>query len=153
GSELSSGSPWPKWTATASTFNSTRSCPSMGASPFAARTPMRTRNPQSVASAVVTDILFLRKRFSGEPARHADPSWLETAPLEIDGGRVPVTRYFLNHPEQVLGTWSRRDTLYADGYSVKSNGVLADQLADAVARLPQFDPQAALFPTAIPSVF
>ena len=34
---------------------------------------------------VVTDILCLRKRAAGEEARHADPAWLETAPLAIEG--------------------------------------------------------------------
>src|SRR6185295_6601109 len=29
---------------------------------------------------VVTDILFLRKRASDEPARHADPDWLRAEP-------------------------------------------------------------------------
>src|SRR5262249_49908361 len=36
-------------------------------------------------TAVVTDILFLRKRAPGEPFRHADPEWLAIAPLSIDG--------------------------------------------------------------------
>ena len=43
---------------------------------------------------------------SGRPASrhgHADPSWLEVAPLAIEGVEVPINRYFLNHPEMVLG--------------------------------------------------
>ncbi len=71
-------------------------------------------------TAVVTDIVFLRKRDRGEPARHIDPDWLGIAPLEIDGAEVPVNRYFLNHPEMVLGNWSRKDTLYGEGYSLTS---------------------------------
>ncbi|HLI62235.1 MAG TPA: N-6 DNA methylase [Terriglobales bacterium] len=47
---------------------------------------------------VVTDILFLRKRTPGEPAHHADPAWLETAPLDIEGTVVSINRYFHNHP-------------------------------------------------------
>ena len=90
-------------------------------------------------TAVVTDIVFLRKRDRGEPARHVDPDWLGIAPLEIDGAEVPVNRYFLNHPEMVLGKWSRKDTLYGgEGYSVTSNGDLAEKLKAAVSRLPQF---------------
>jgi N12 class adenine-specific DNA methylase len=86
---------------------------------------------------VVTDILFLRKRSPGEPARHADPDWLSTAPLAIDGAEVPVNRYFLNHPENVLGTWTRKDTLYGrEGYSVAGGGDLARPLHEAVGRLP-----------------
>ncbi|MBC8166723.1 MAG: N-6 DNA methylase, partial [Bryobacteraceae bacterium] len=90
-------------------------------------------------TAVVTDIVFLRKRDRSDPVRHVDPDWLGVAPLEIDGAEVPVNRYFLNHPEMVLGTWSRKDTLYGgEGYSVKAQGDLSGQLKDAVHRLPRF---------------
>ena len=76
-------------------------------------------------TAVVTDIVFLRKRAPGEPAHHVDPDWLGIAPLAIDGAEVPVNRYFLNHPEMVLGNWSRKDTLYGgEGFSVDRNGDL-----------------------------
>jgi N12 class adenine-specific DNA methylase len=94
-------------------------------------------------TSVVTDIVFLRKRAPGEPASHADPAWLETRPLDIDGTTVPINRYFLNHPEMVLGAWSRKDTLYGEGFSVTSNGNLAEQLRAAVGRLPEFAPLAA----------
>jgi N12 class adenine-specific DNA methylase len=87
-------------------------------------------------TAVVTDIVFLRKRSLDEPPSHADPDWLKAEPKEIDGATVPINRYFLNHPEMVLGTWSRKDTLYGEGYSVTSNGDLAEQLREAVGRLP-----------------
>src|SRR5262249_16377260 len=62
---------------------------------------------------VVTDILCLRNRALGEEARHADPAWLETTPLAIEGVEMPSNRYFLQHPAMVLGTWSRHDRLYA----------------------------------------
>ena len=92
-------------------------------------------------TAVVTDILFLRKRAAGEPARHADPDWLGIAPLAIGDVQVQVNRYFLNHPEMVLGMWSGKDTLYGgDGYSVISTGDLTGQLRDAIGRLPEFAP-------------
>src|SRR6202011_1547416 len=61
-------------------------------------------------TAVVTDILFLRKRAPGEPAHHADPEWLGIAPHSIEGEEVMVNRYFLDHPEMVLGHWTRKDT-------------------------------------------
>ncbi|MGH9810342.1 MAG: hypothetical protein ACRD9W_24355, partial [Terriglobia bacterium] len=92
-------------------------------------------------TAVVTDIVFLRKRDRGEPAHHVDPDWLGIAPLEIDGAEVSVNRYFLNHPHMVLGAWSRKDTLYGgEGYSLTSTGDLAGQLRQAVDRLPEFAP-------------
>ncbi len=90
-------------------------------------------------TAVVTDIVFLRKRAAGEPANHVDGEWLGVGPLSIEGMDVPINRYFLNHPEMVLGTWTRKDTLYGgEGYSVVSAGDLAPRLKDAVDRLPQF---------------
>ena len=92
-------------------------------------------------TSVVADIVLLRKRAPGEEARHADPEWLKAAPLEIDGAEVSVNKYFLNHPEQVLGVWSRKDTLYGEGYSVAGNGDLAGQLREAVGRLPEAVPE------------
>ena len=76
--------------------------------------------------------MFLRKRAAGEPASHADPDGSDTAPLAIEGADIPINRYFLNHPEMVLGTWSRKDRLYDAGYSVIGNGDLAEQLRDAI---------------------
>jgi N12 class adenine-specific DNA methylase len=90
-------------------------------------------------TAVVTDIVFLRKREPDEAARHVDPDWLGVSPLSIEGIDVPINRYFLHHPEMVLGNWSRKDTLYGgEGYSVTSNGGLRQQLEQAITRLPEF---------------
>ncbi|MCA9061814.1 MAG: DEAD/DEAH box helicase family protein, partial [Planctomycetaceae bacterium] len=91
-------------------------------------------------TSVVTDIVFLRKRASGDTPHHVDPDWLHVAPLMIDGVQVPVNQYFLNHPEMVLGTWSRKDTLYGEGFSVEGSGDLKSQLDEAIARLPRFAP-------------
>jgi SAM-dependent methyltransferase len=99
-------------------------------------------------TAVVTDIVFLRKRAPGELAHHADPDWLHVAPLDIDGVAVPINRYFLNHPEMVLGSWSRKDTLYGEGFSVTGNGDLAEQLHQAIGRLPEYAPLQSSAPAA-----
>ena len=89
-------------------------------------------------TAVTTDIIFLRKRASGQEPNHADPEWLETSVLGIAGADLPVNRYFCNHHEMVLGDWSRKDTLYGTGgFSVLSNGDLATQLNAAIRRLPE----------------
>src|SRR5438034_65384 len=40
----------------------------------------------------------------------------------------------------VLGRWSRKDTLYGEGYSVQGNGDLAQQLQAALGRLPGYAP-------------
>jgi N12 class adenine-specific DNA methylase len=90
---------------------------------------------------VVTDVVFLRKRASDEPENHFDPDWLQTGPLAIEDAEVTINRYFVNHPDMVLGDWSRKNQLYGgdDGYSVTSNGDLATQLNAAVNRLPASD--------------
>jgi SAM-dependent methyltransferase len=93
---------------------------------------------QTEGTAVVTDILFLRKRAKGEPVRHVDPAWLTTQPLSIDGVSLPINGYFVKHPDMVLGSWSRQDTLYGNGYSVTSHGDLASQLRTAIEWLPTF---------------
>ena len=62
------------------------------------------------------------------PSSHADPQWLRVAPLAIEGVEVAINRYFYNHPEMVLGRWTRKDTLYGEGYSVTGNGDLAAPL-------------------------
>ncbi len=92
-------------------------------------------------TAVVTDIICLRKRAPGEHARHEEAEWQRSRPFEIDGTEVSINRYFVRHPEMVLGTFTREDTLYGgEGYSVTGNGDLAQQLRDAINRLPAFAP-------------
>ncbi|HVX12067.1 MAG TPA: DEAD/DEAH box helicase family protein [Pirellulales bacterium] len=85
---------------------------------------------------VVTDIIFLKKRRPGEQPSHADPEWLSTEAIIIEDAEIPINKYFLRHPEMVLGTWSRKNRLYRDGYGLDSNGDLAQQLRESVARLP-----------------
>ena len=91
-------------------------------------------------TSVVTDIIFLRKRAPGEPERHADPEWLTTGLIQLEGVQFPVNGYFLNQPEMILGTFSRKDTLYGNGYSIDSHRDLATGLREAVARLPELPP-------------
>jgi predicted RNA methylase len=86
---------------------------------------------------VVTDIIFFRKRAPGQEANHADPEWLRTSQLGIAGLDVSINRYFQNHPRMVLGDWSRKDTLHAQGISLIANGDLASQLKEAIAGLPK----------------
>jgi len=90
-------------------------------------------------TSVVTDILFLRKRANGQTPNHVDADWLKTAPLDVEGAQVAVNQYFLNHPEMVIGNWSRKDRLYGGegGYSITSSGDLATQLGEAIRRLPE----------------
>src|SRR5262249_39191602 len=92
-------------------------------------------------TAVVTDILFLRKRAPDQLAQHSDRDWLGVAPLAIEGVDVAINHCFLNHPEMVLGTWTRKDTLYGgEGYSAQGSGALAEKLREAILRLPEYAP-------------
>ena len=93
-------------------------------------------------TAVVTDIVFLQKRSLDEPPNHADPDWLATEPKDIEGTTVSINKYFLKHPQQVLGSYSSKDYLYGNGYSILSNGDLAGQLQQAIERLPKLPARA-----------
>ncbi len=89
-------------------------------------------------TAVVTDILFLRKRAPGQEPSHTDADWLETVSIPLAGADIPINRYFDRHPEMALGDFSRKDTLYGgEGFSIIGNGELAEQLAAAIRRLPE----------------
>src|SRR6185437_4173705 len=88
-------------------------------------------------TAVVTDILFLRKRMPDETARHTDPAWLHVAPFHVNGERLMLNCYMTGHSNMILGDFSLKNRLYADGYSLASNGNLAEQLHQAVQRLPE----------------
>ncbi len=104
-------------------------------------------------TSVVTDILFLRKRENGQTPNHVDSEWTATGTVSIDGADVAINQYFLNHPEMVLGTWSRKDRLYGGdtGYSVEGHGDLAAQLDAAIQRLPERAASPALPPSRSPS--
>ena len=88
-------------------------------------------------TSVVTDIVFLLKRAPGEPARHADPAWLRSRPVPVEGATVPINGYFLDNPEMMLGTLSRKDRLYDSSYSLIGQGDLEDRLRDAIRALPE----------------
>jgi N12 class adenine-specific DNA methylase len=98
---------------------------------------------------VVTDVVFLRKRVTGQPPRADANRWLSVAPLDVEGAKVAVNRYFLDRPEMVLGRWSAKNKLYGgeEGLSVESTGDLKAALQAAVSRLPRFEASASLAPS------
>ena len=56
---------------------------------------------RAAGTSVVTDLLILRRR---EPGREPDATpWEQARMTELDGAQVPVSEYFLDHPEKVLG--------------------------------------------------
>jgi len=80
---------------------------------------------------VVSDIIFLQKRDT--PALDT-PEWVQTAENE-DG--FPVNRYFISHPEMVLGTPAFRSTQYGSEYTVLPilDADLGEQLREAVSHI------------------
>jgi N12 class adenine-specific DNA methylase len=55
----------------------------------------------NAGTSVVTDVIFLRKRMPGE--QPAGAAWNEVGTIETKDGTAVVNRYFVEHPEMVLG--------------------------------------------------
>ena len=91
---------------------------------------------------VTTDILFLRKRDEGEEP--GDTSWVNTAPVKMPGKdkkkeEHPVNQYFVDHPEQMMGTLAATGTMYGPGEVtlVNDGRDMQAALSDAMQRLPK----------------
>jgi N12 class adenine-specific DNA methylase len=95
-------------------------------------------------TAVIADIVFLRKRSTGQPALHVDSEWLLVTGISVDGGEVIINRYFKNRPEMILGTLTHKSALYEGGFSVRGDGDLRKVLWKSIERLPEFATRTAL---------
>ena len=83
----------------------------------------------NAGTEVVSDIIFLQKRDT--PAIE-EPAWVQTGE-NTDGFRI--NRYFIDHPEMILGRQTAESTQYASqDFTVEPipGLLLADQLHDAV---------------------
>ena len=82
----------------------------------------------NAGTEVVSDIIFLQKR---DRPLDIVPEWTQTGQIE-DG--FSINRYFLDHPEMVLGRQEPESTAHGMDYTVNPiEGLeLADQLHDAV---------------------
>ena len=112
------------------------------------------RLPQGAMNAaagtdVVVDILFLQKRDAGAAA--GGPAWdglAEAVPAEGGEAALAINRYFVEHPEMVLGDHARTSSAYGPIYTCRpvltTAGALADLLTQALDRLPRdlFKPMA-----------
>jgi len=104
---------------------------------------------------VVTDIIYMRKRAPGDvpgdrswvdtaevPLTYDTPNWLSNIPGEKSISDISVNRYFLDHPDMVLGTMDASGTMRA-GYGEQLNVKLEDMdslpvlLSEATAKLPE----------------
>ena len=73
---------------------------------------------RSAGTEVVTDILFLQRRFEGA-GRGVD--WIDTGRFEAKGFHDPINTYFLEHPEHVLGALDLGRGLY-NRYELRVEG-------------------------------
>src|SRR6266566_495617 len=92
---------------------------------------------ESAGTAVVTDLIILRKRLPDEKAK-TDWTGLGELP-DADGGElIKINKYYENHPEQILGTLDRRSRLYGKGSShVTRTKDFVERFEKAVENLPK----------------
>lgn len=84
---------------------------------------------RAAGTDALTDVLIFRRRLPGEEP--LDQSWVETAPVELDGARGRMNSYFLDHPARVLG-----EPVIGNGmYGSATLTVRSDDLAATGARL------------------
>ena len=109
----------------------------------------------------MVDILFLEKRDARAPSSGAAWDTIAKAVPDEDGeAALSINRYFLDHPEMVLGTHARTSSAFGPVYTclpvVATSGALSDLLTQTLDRLPRdlFRPTAAPSrnPTSAPKV-
>ncbi len=86
---------------------------------------------QNAGTEVTSDILFLQKREN--PPEHL-PDWVEVSQTE---DKIPINKYFLRHPEMVLGTMVWESGPYGQETACKPlpDTDLKEQLAQAITHL------------------
>ncbi|MDQ0513420.1 lactate dehydrogenase [Ancylobacter amanitiformis] len=89
---------------------------------------------------VVVDILFFRKRKTGEP--EGDQSWLdidEVRPAEDEEAPIRVNRWFAWHPALVLGTHATTSGPFGETYTCRPHAgeEMATALDAAISLLPE----------------
>jgi len=89
---------------------------------------------QAAGTKVVTDLLIFRRR---EPGRPPDgTAWEQTRTIELDGTEVPVSEYFADNPDMVLGTLRAVSGAYnADDLVVTPDGDTRQALERALGRI------------------
>ncbi len=85
----------------------------------------------SAGTSVVTDVLFLQRRFPGGGRRGED--WIDVGEWQ----REPINRYFLEHPHHVLGDLDLGRGLYSERELVVEGSLDAVRLEGMVAQLPE----------------
>jgi N12 class adenine-specific DNA methylase len=89
---------------------------------------------RAAGTSVVTDLLILRRR---EPDRQPDATaWEQARMTDLDGVQMPVSEYFLDHPDAVLGDMGAASGAYrADDLVVTGAGDTAVAFTRGLARV------------------
>lgn len=93
---------------------------------------------KNAGTAVVTDLIILKRRPDGAPA--TGPAWtaIKRVPDPDGGEAIPINEYFADNPKQVLGTVDRKSRLYGKGSAhVSATPDFQQQWQDAIARVPE----------------
>ena len=89
---------------------------------------------RAAGTGVVTDLLIFRRREPGRPPD--DTPWEQVRTAELDGAEVPVSEYFLDNPDMVLGTLRAVNGAYnADDLVVTPDGDTVQALEQALGRI------------------
>ena len=97
----------------------------------------RTAFKGNANTEVVTDMIFLRKAMPGEAVDNA--SWDTVSPHQVDGETANINKYFIDHPEMVLGKFTMSGKMYHGNELtvVETDGNIEDKIAAAIAQLPK----------------
>lgn len=96
---------------------------------------------RTAGTQALTDIVVLRKRLDGEEPNELTRQWVRAQPFEVpgqavDARQVTLNDYFAEHPEQVLGTFSRGGRFHSLMVESDSSGEeLAAEIRDGLDRV------------------
>ena len=95
---------------------------------------------RDAGTEATTDILVFRRREKALDYSDPLPSWVNPVPFE-DNASIMVNPYFLQHPEDVIGTLEKKSTAYGFDLTCKSRddaknvGEIASEVAKAMSTI------------------
>ena len=102
---------------------------------------------KNAGTDVTSDILFFKK-LDNVRSEEELPNWVEVTPFQ-DEKDISINSYFLEHPENVLGTLEKTSTAYGFDLTCKpdENRPLKEMLSEVMQTMPQiYSPSATALP-------